>query len=898
MNPNTTLKISRFWYLIVPILFLALLVGQLQSVSRVQAQPAEYEGLDIVFIIDQSDSMQRISGANPPNDRLGLRFYGPWYAMYWMGEDRLLVHEDITFRASVVNFGSPGNVEVWDFGNGRYWQEIDPDSRSAWEPLFDDLTQQIEVDMRDRFLAESLGATSFADPFEAAKTLFDDLPEASGTRRRVIVVLTDGMPSGPIGGASINVDNHMTALQLYAEQNFPEPDYLIYVISMIDAGQAYWDDVEPYWETITNDPCTNLSCPDPSADRASIVASNDDVGKRFQEILQDLVANFPTPEDLIVVESEVIPGPLVVPPYLKSIDFTFFKTSPLERLILTDPAGSEIVSTRDNVTIEGEDGPIQVIRITNPDPGNWFVATNPPNTEVDITMRQIFAQSRLSSPLQPQTQYLPVSVEYVLLDELGNNLPFYSDPDYRLIVSAVISADGQTWPIPLREQQGNVYQADFTPVLAASHTISVHAESQDLNGNPIVVYDGVIGGFEVGPAVLTPLELPTRMQQYDEAEFVFELQDSRGFQIVTDVPVAVNVEVGGEPGGSLALSREADGTYRETYSPQRAGAHTIDVEASVTDNEGNLFVLTQESLGEFEVVTTNLLELRLTAPLTETQEHTELLPWNKNPLVVELELRDENNNLVDANDVFLGDAAKAIELTMVDEEGNDVSEVLTLTLTAVPGIYYAETEDVNLGSYTIHAEAVDGLQVGYLFEDDPVVDTTITRVRHPLHIPIAISTTLALVAIGAVVYVSRKRYLNITAHPCTGRVYLVDYASVPQWQLGLDSYNRNRIVVGGGFPAITRITKMQFECVSDEDNKNGRVQVKIWIDKSKTPIVDRSLGSKSEVRVGSLNFWLLKDPTDEQLSRDRMGKPDTTPEEESYDSGFNKASSNSYSDWD
>ena len=642
MNPSTSQKIYRFWYLLIPLLFLVTLFGLLQPTNPAQAQSAEYEGLDIVFIIDQSDSMQRISGANPPNDSLGLRFYGPWYAMYWMGEDRLLVHENITFRTSVVNFGSPGNVEVWDFGNGRFWQEIDPASRSAWEPLFDDLTQQIEGDMRNRFLTQSLGATSFTDPFEAAKTLFDDLPEVEGNRRRVIVVLTDGMPSGPIGGASINVDNHMTALQRYAEQNFPEPDYLIYVISMIDAGQAYWDDVEPYWEAITNDPCTNTSCPDPTADRASIVASNDDVGKRFQEILQDLVADFATPEDLIVVESEVIPGPLVVPPYLRSIDFTFFKTSPLERLILTDPAGNEIVATRDNVTIEGEDGPIQVIRITNPEPGNWFVATDPAGTDVDITMRQIFAQSRLSSPLQPQTQYLPISIEYVLLDELGNNLPFYNDPDYRLIVSAVISADGQTWPVQLREQQGNVYQAEFTPVLAASHTIFVHAESQDLNGEPIVVYDGLIGTFTVDPAVLTPLELPTRMQQYDETEFVFELQDSRGFQIVTDVPVSVNVEVGGEPGGSLSLSRETDGTYRETYSPQQAGTHTIDVEALVTDDEGNLFVLTQESLGEFEVVTTNLLELRLTIPLTETQEHTGLLPWNKNPLVVELELRDEH----------------------------------------------------------------------------------------------------------------------------------------------------------------------------------------------------------------------------------------------------------------
>lgn len=876
MKSNVSLIIKRFYFLSFPLLFLAFLIGALQQARPAQAQTTEYDGLDVVFIVDQSGSMQRADGSNPPNDPLGLRFYGPWYAMYWMGEDRLLVHEDITFRAAIVNFGSSGSVEVWDFGNGRYWQDIDPISRPAWEPTLTDLTQQIQGDMRDRFLVESLGATSFTDPFEAAKGLFDALPEAEGERRRVIIVLTDGQPSGPVGGPYIDVNAHMTSLQTYVEQNFTEPDYLIYVISMIDASQSYWDEVEPHWEAITNDPCTNDACPDPKADRASIVASNDDVGKRFQEILQNLVSDFPKPEDLIVVESDVIPGPLVVPPYLKSVDFTFFKTSPLEHLILTDPSGNELVATSANVTIEGEDGPIEVVRIANPEPGRWFVATDPPNTDVEITMRQIFAQSRLDSPLKPQTQYLPVSIEYTLLDELGKNLPFYANPEYRLIVSAVISAAGQSWPVSLREEQDNIYQAEFTPVLAATHAISVHAESQDLNGKPIIVYDGLIGAFDVEPAVLAALELPTQMQQYDETEFVFELQDSRGFQIVTAVPVAVNVEVGGEPGGSLTLASEADGTYRAAYSPQQAGTHSIDVEATVTDGDGNVFVLTQESLGDFEALATTLLELRLTEPMTTTQEHTGLLPWNKNPLVVELELRDEDDNLVDAKDVFVGDTAQAIELTMADEEGKDVTDVLTLTLTAVPGVYHAETTDVSLGRYNIRAEAVSDLQVGYLFDGDPIVDTTITRVRHPLHIPIAIGIVLALAAIAAVTYILRKRYLAITVHPCTGRVYLVDYASVPQWQHGLDAHNRNHIVVGGGFPALTRVRKMQFDCVSDEDNKNGRVQVKIWIDKAKTPVVDRSLGKKGEVRVGSFNFWLLKDPTDEQLSRDRMGSPDPT----------------------
>lgn len=858
-----------------PVFLLVLLVSWLTQAQQIQAQQTEYDGLDIVFIIDQSGSMQRADGSDAPNDPLGLRFYAPWYAMYWMGEDRLLVHEDITFRMAIVNFGSPGNYEVWDFGNGRYWQEIAPDSRAAWEPVYNDLQQQIQGDMRDRFLVESLGATSFTDPFTVTKTLFNQLPEPEGQRRRVIILLTDGQPSGPIGGPSINLDTHMAELQVLANREFPEPDYLIYVISMIDARQSYWDNVEPYWEAITNDPCKRASCPNPDLDRASIVANNDDVGGRFQEILQLLVQDFPKPENLIVIESEVIPGPLIVPPYLQSVNFTFFKTTPLERLILTDPSGNEISLGQPNVTIEGENGPIQAIRISNPEPGKWFVATDPPKTDVDITMRQIFAKSRLDSPLKPQVQYLPVSIEYTLLDELGANLPFYVNPDYRLIVNATISANGQSWPVQLREEQGYIYKAEFTPVIAATHIISVHAKSQDLNGNPIIVFNNQIGDFEVEPATLAPLSLPGQMQQYDETEFVFELQDSRGFPINAIIPIEVVVEVTGEPGGVLTLTRRPDGAYQAPYTPLVAGKHAATVRATVTDSEGTVFDVAQDDLGEFDVLLTSQVGIYLTDPQTAEQEHTGLWPLDKIPLVVEVVVRDENGSPVDANRVFLRDAASAIDLILTDEKGIDVSHLLTLTLTTEPGVYRAGTSDVELGKYVIHAEAVGDLQVGYLYDKaHKTAAMQVTRIRHPLHIPILISTILALIAITAVTYILLKRRHNITKHPCTGRVYLVDYSSVPQWQHGLDGHNRNHIVLKGGFPSITRVSKMEFRCVSEEDNKNGRVQAQVWIDGAKAPAIDRLLGPKGEARVGTLNFWLLKDPTDEQLSRNRMGATD------------------------
>jgi hypothetical protein len=859
----------RLWQLTV----LLLILGFVNPATSTSAQEVAYEGLDIVFIIDQSGSMQRADGSFIPNDPLGLRFYAPWYAMYWMGESRLLIHQNITFRMSIVNFGT--DAEIWDFGNGRYWQEIAPDSRPLWEPAYNELTNQIEGEMRERFTQESLGATNFLSPFEAAQTLFDDLPEPPGQRRRVVIVLTDGQPSGPIGGPSISVGQHMTSLRQFANANFREPDYRVYVVAMIDAGESYWDNVESYWDDITNDPCTRASCPDPTLNRAGIVSSNDEVGKRFQEILQDLVRDFPHPPGLIVVESAVIPGPLVVPPFLKSLDFTFFKSSPAERLILTDSNGNEMSITQPNVTIQGADGPIEAIRITNPIPGEWLVATNPPNTDVDITMRQIFATSKLDSPTGPQVQFLPVNIQYTLLNDLGQNLPFYSDSRYRLLVQATVEAGGQSWPVQLTgDPQNYVYQAEFTPIFDVPHTILVRAESQDLNGNPIVVFDDEIGRFNVGPVVLAPLSLPTAVQQYDTTSFQFELQDTRGFPVSSSAPINVAVTIGDQPDVPLNLTLQPDGTYEASYTLQQSGTYTMAVRSTVSDRDGNLFEIANEDLGEFEVIPTIRLGLNVMEPVEIEQWDTQLWPLNRNPFVLAVEVRDEDDNAVDLSRVFRN-PAQALRVTLTDDKGESLSDLLVLTPTAQAGLYRAETTEIGRGQYNLRVEAVGELQTGYLYDERNKTQTlNLARIRHPLHIPILLGALLTLLIVTSGSYLAMRRYRSITKHPCTGRLYLVDSASVPLWQHGLDNFNRNHIVLKSGFNPLTRVTKIEALCQSEADNQAGRVQVKVWIDKDRTPIVDRSLGPKSEVKLGKLGFWLLKDPTEEQLSRDRFSGSD------------------------
>lgn len=833
------------------------------------AQQSQYDGLDIVFVVDQSGSMGGIPGVEP-SDPFGLRFESPWYATYWLGEDRLLVHPNVDYRIAVVQFGT--NAETWNFGtsaNPVYWQEIAPDTRDGWQPVYDALANDLRSEMPATY-QRNLGLTDILKGMQRAEDLFAALPEPAGERQRVIVLLTDG---DPVRDSRFIQDDDekislMQEIEAFSVSAFPEPDYRIYVVGM-NSGVNYWRLTGPYWERITNDPCTNESCPEPELDRAGLIASNDDVGKRFQEILQDLTGALPTPEGVNVIDQQVIPGALAVPPYLESISFTYFKTDPVEQLVLTDPVG-DVDLNRPGTTIEGQGGPIEVVRIASPEPGQWFVATDPPGPDVDITMRQIFAQSRLDTPRGVQGQYIPLTVQYALLNEVGGPLPSYADPRFRLMVEAQIEAGGQTWPIMLTDQGNNIYQAEFVPLVTGQHTIFVYAASQDLDGNPVIVFDGEIGEFAVSPANLVALNVPTQVQQYDQAAFVFELQDARGFPLPSSTPLEAEINIEGAETTTIALTAQPDGTYLGTFSPQVAGNYSAAVVAKITDPiNGNEYTVANEPVGQFAVSPTVRIGLSLVLPQETQQNSTGLWPLDRTPLIVEVELRDENGQLVDPQAVFV-DPDQAVSLGLSDEDGDDLSASLSLQPTARPGVYHAETTELGRGKFTIDVAMGGDLQQGYLYGPDVHASRVVSRVIHPWHLPIAGGSLLALLlllATGMVVAAARRR---VRIHPCTGRIVLVDHSSVPLFQRSLDGYGRNRLVFTSKDiqNPMTHVTKIVLTCPSQQAYDSKQVQVEVYLDKNQTPL-SRPMGPGAELKLNQYNFWLLKDPTEDQMLQDR-----------------------------
>jgi hypothetical protein len=838
------------------LLLVSLLIMLMQTSSPAQAQQADYDGLDIVFLVDQSGSMGRILGGAAPNDKLGLRFYSLPLVTSLMGDYRLLVNNQASFRMAVVNFGETS--EPWRFSlSGSYWQTIAPNSKDEWKPQYDQIVQDFQK-MEDEFSMRDLGTTNFLGAFETARSLFTQIPDLPGSRLRVVITLTDGQPSLNVPGFS--ADSHMSALSAYANSYFPEPDYRIFTIGMIDATDSYWQLLESYWETITNDPCTSRACTDKSKDRAGLVASNNDVGKRFQEILRALTDELSKPDDVTVVDADISPGPLTVPPYLKFISFAYFKTDPAQRLVLTDPQGV-IDGNRSGVEIEGLSGPIQVVRISNPIPGRWQVATDPRGVDVDITMRYIFAKSLLDSPSAGQVQFVPLTIKYTLLDEVGQPLPMYNDPLYKLLVNAKVSANGQTWDLTLNEDGQGGYSAEFVPIVTGSHAIEVRAESQDFDGKQILVFEGEIGSFDVSPVQIVAKDLPQTWQQYSQQPITFELQDARGFAVNAPSSLQATITIDDE---TLSLTPQANGSYEANYTPQRTGTKTVHALVTVRDANGMNHTIMDADIGTFEVVPTTRVDIQVLEPAQPKQPDTGLVIWLRNPLVLHVRLQDEDGNPLDPRQIFApSSAGDPLTVTAMQQDtGESVNIPLIFRPTAETGEFIAQSTEYGIGDY-IFTIAGTKLNPGYVYRQ-PQTSVRLTRVRHPLYIPVLITGILLAIAAVASGTWWTAAQINLRKHPCRGRIVIADLDGVQKFQKPLDSYGLNHIVIPRKeIPAILKIRKMEFWCESDSDSNNKKTYVRIWREGDRvalTGLDGKLLLPGSEVRLGNAPFWLYKDP--------------------------------------
>lgn len=583
----------------------AVLLIALSAWASNPGQPAAAQGaatkpgVDILLLVDQSGSMGGLaagSTAHPdPNDRLGLRFEGPQDLVSLIAEDKLQASADALHRVAMIAFGDRAVVRL-------PWTDVAPGS---WEEL---RAQTSSLNAAGGgldtgpFTNTNLGNTNFQLAFDQAAKVFGQLPAGGTDRVRAIIVLTDGQPCVPPpatptpgpetptatpGGYSspcLNPVRHMQDLQKQIREAFPADQYRIYVVAMNDSRDNYWPAMEGFWQTITGSP-----------ERAQKVTSNDDLGIALRKYWREI-----TPEEVGTVE-QIAPGPQVVPPYLDTITFTLFKSRPEENLEISDGTNTLLTKDTPNVEITGEN--ILKVKVFRPLPGLWRVSTTGSQENIDIEMRAVVAKGNLNSPTGSQVQFVPTSIEWQLLDSRGQPLPEYTDARYRLEPSVQVKADGEVTPVTLQYKGNSTYEATFTPVKAALHTITMEAIAHDLNNAPITVFSGEVATFAVGQVSLQPVDLAPSHSQFTPLTLTYELRDPAGqpVGVKSSVTVSVTVQSVGGASWSVPMLAAADGSFRGEFVPLEAGPQNIRVAASITEPSGNVRPLTEGPGGSFNV---------------------------------------------------------------------------------------------------------------------------------------------------------------------------------------------------------------------------------------------------------------------------------------------------------
>jgi hypothetical protein len=835
----------RWRFLAILLLTLVLVVFLSPSLM---AQGGEFTGIDIVFIIDQSGSMGGATESRvQANDPLGLRFYATQYAAEWLGSDRLRVHTDAMYRISIIHFGSRTIVQRFPSASGSgHWQVIAPNSPENWEPLRQELRRVLGPEAFGAHLNYTLPLLAFED----AKRLFDEL-NPDPNRRRVIIVLTDGLPWESDSSTMAFSRQHFGQLQSFVDANFPSPEYTIYTVAMNDSAQSHWTIGEEYWQQITGG-------------RATLVRTNDDVGVLFRRILLEVTSDLPT--DVIYTDIEIDPGEVIIPPYLESVEFAFFLSNPTDAPRLSINGADVEPTTASGVTLEGEGTPIQIIRVQDPEPGRWYVDVAPPDTGVNIVMRQIRAQGTLLQPTGTHLQYIPLPIEYRMADSRGNPLRVYTESRYDLKITAEVKSDDDNWQIDLLKQPDNTYQADFTPVRIGPHTIHVHAESEDILGNKIVIYDGPIGtGFTIEPVYFVATSLPSRGQQYESFSIAYEMQDARGQRITDELNLVAEVTITSSTGtDEITIERQENGTYTGTYEPQASGEHVIYSRVQITTEDGQSYALVDEESARFNISPTQLLYVQIVGPEAVEQWDTELFWWVRKPFVLSVEIVDEAGRRVALDEVFVNAPANALQVEVMNEKSESLSDALRLIPSGM-GVYSAESTELGVGRYLITVNATGGLKDGLMYGSQ--TDTlTVTRIRHPHHIPILIGVLVAIIVV-VLLFILWQRYLHsLQVHPAVGDLRIVNEYGNPRFRQRLDNFQRNRITFKEKELSETvHVTKLEVSCPTEDAHNNRAVDVKVYLNDEKHPTVERTLRPGSEVKLGQYRLWLLKDPTDEQL---------------------------------
>lgn len=607
--------------------------------------------LDLVFLIDQSDSMSRLSGSNiPPNDPLGLRISSVDWVINWLGDNVLTRCPDAVHRIAIISWGETVEVDMEP-------TIISPRDTAEW--------MSYREELKSKILVRNLGETRPDLAFTEAKRIIDSLaeqPMGELPRKRAIIFLTDGEPyfDGKLPsdrymwdlkdkvlidfpfdeslyqremclaeGRAEAVEKGVGAIDHemlnYCLTNYPvEPDAYensTYIFSiLLNKGNIYQENVYRSIKQISES----------HAGTVNLLVDNDDIPSIFVDIMTNL-------SGIEMIKVGCVN--FAVEPYLQQATLTFFKAD--------EDINVEISYERDGTTytlvqddVEGitswpfslpgfvikdhtVDETIERFVFDHPVGGWWNIRAS---VFTDCSRIQAYYEPIDISPilLEPQSvipQYDlppfydeadPVYYAYQLANRDGSGEPLSLDPLYPLILSvAIVHPDGK------QEIQELVYDSDrkvyrsVEPVLVSTPgryefttTATTRYVDSEITEPRILFVDGprTYEVLTVEPFVFLitkpmpgeTLRLHDNFPRYDLLPFSFAIQISRrgggdmdSALVFPDTSMAFSGQI-------TTSSGEIVGTVNFIPNPSNPGEFTVRTDMSIEEGTYQLTVLVGE----------------------------------------------------------------------------------------------------------------------------------------------------------------------------------------------------------------------------------------------------------------------------------------------------------------
>lgn len=753
------------------------------GLAGAQGTPPAYDGLDILFIVDQSGSMGGEDFGEPERvatDPLGLRFEAVQYAYNVLGEYRLNFMPNTPTHFAVISFGDEARVTL-------DWTPV-ADTPADWPTTSAAIQQQLSV---DTFRVENpelnLGNTNFIAAYEAARDLFAARPANSNTLR-VVILLTDGQPCVGLGPNAFACDNtaaqqrHMEDLLTLTEAAFPPGTYALYVIALDDTGQI-WDTRRTDWEAVVRDPA--------NATRAE---TSQQIGVRFLDILTQ-VANRLGGQGAAPVPIPVGTSEIPIPPYQREVQLSIFKsTTTPAQLDVTRPDGTALAPTDPALSVRGANNPIEVWTIQNPAPGTWTFTLPADVGGINASLQLIPITLQAEIPAQTYFIYDTVTVTVALQQENGTPLPIY--PDTPLNVEARITGpDGLTETVPLALVTGSTFSADVVPGQAGTYTVGVGAATQFPPGTRYPLLDAAdVGTFTVTALDLVLLTQPEPSYLVGNT-FTIEaaVRDSAGAPVAVPAGTTVTAELVGAAGTvPLPLETTAPGQYSAALTLDTPDTYRVRVAATGANGAA-----VDETLSDpFTVEASIPVGLFALAPAPGSVHYTrEGSPpfFPQRPMNVSFNAATVADGQAIALEGIAADFTDPFTVT-VTRNGDPVPGDFPVTPTDADGTYTVALGALPPGDYAVSVAFAAPLTDRYLLADPPAtVSFAFQRAFNPvLYAYMGGAGLLALVVVGGGAFaVTRDRATR--QHPLRGAVTVLNEQMAEVTTLALGG-KRNQLV--------------------------------------------------------------------------------------------------------